>query len=47
MYAGALLSERGMVWCDDPALVHTWAQRRREVMRELQLEVKHSVIPDP
>jgi hypothetical protein len=35
MRAGALLSECGMVWCDDPALVHTWAQRGREAMREL------------
>jgi hypothetical protein len=47
MYAGALLSERGTVWCDDPALVHTWSQRGREAMRELQLEVEHGVIPDP
>ncbi len=45
--AGALLSERGAAWCDDPALVHTWAQRGREAARELQLEVEHGVIPDP
>ena len=47
MHAGALLSERGTVWCDDLTLVHTWAQRGREAMRELQLEVEHGVIPDP
>jgi hypothetical protein len=47
MRAGALLSERGAVWSDDPALVDTWAQRGREAVRELQLEVEHGVIPDP
>jgi hypothetical protein len=30
MRAGALLSERGEVWCGDPALVHEWALRGRE-----------------
>ena len=47
MCAGALLSERGTVWCDDSTLVRTWAQRGREAMQELQLEVEHGVIPDP
>jgi hypothetical protein len=45
--AGALLSGRGEVWCDDPALVHAWALRGREAMQELQLDVEHGVIPDP
>jgi len=35
MCAGALLSERGTVWCDDPALVHVWAQRGHDAMQEL------------
>jgi hypothetical protein len=30
MRAGALLSERGKVWCGDPALVHKWALHGRE-----------------
>ena len=47
MRAGALLSERGEVWCDEPALVHAWALRGREAMQELQLDVEHGVIPDP
>ena len=45
--AGPLLSERGEVWCDDPASMHAWALRGREAMHELQLDVEHGVIPDP
>ena len=47
MRAGVLLSERGEVWCEDPASVHAWALRGREAMHELQLDVEHGVIPDP
>ena len=45
--AGTLLSERGEVWCDDPASMHAWALRGREALHELQLDVEHGVIPDP
>jgi len=34
-------------WFDDPALVHDWARRGREAMRELGLPIEHGVRPDP
>ncbi|KAI0290836.1 hypothetical protein BC826DRAFT_1025546 [Russula brevipes] len=43
--AGALLSERGAPWCDEPALVRAWALRGRRAMGELRLEVEHGVKP--
>jgi hypothetical protein len=47
MRAGGLLSGRDTVWWDDPELVHMWALRGREAMRELRLETEHGVVPDP
>jgi hypothetical protein len=48
MHDGALRSGGcSEVWCDDPALVHTWALRGRDAMQELGLEVEHGIVPDP
>jgi hypothetical protein len=47
MRAGGLLSGRDRVWCDDIDLVHMWALRGREAMRELRLEIEHGVVPGP
>ncbi|KAH9955667.1 hypothetical protein BC827DRAFT_1140825 [Russula dissimulans] len=43
--AGALQSERGAAWYEDPVSVRAWARRGREAMQELQLPVEHGVEP--
>lgn len=38
-----LMGVNDKIWCHDPVLVHAWASRGREAMRELGLKVEHGI----